>query len=425
VVRELPRDDPRRAQDEWEAEEEEYAELDMEQRRKLWRERRWVHYPTYEDDNTGRSAFKQAEWDIWRAEREMRRARKRQRNAVPLVLDLDHIPPEATAARAPDAPLGLPRVRQFGTLIASGGVAGYGNPHFYSTTNPSPKFATRGYEGERVTLELELKLLADVGLVGAPNAGKSTLLRALTAGRARSTVAGYAFTTLNPVVGVVRVAEDGSVLGGDDGGGNGESDVVYDETVVERRRERELMESGAFADLPTRNRAQGDVHEQQVEAFRFTVADNPGLIEDASDNVGLGHSFLRSMERSHALVYVVDLSAPAPWDELRMLREELEKYKVGMSGRARMVIANKADLLAGEGDPEEVRLARAKLARLEEFVRDEMDQGDRVLDVVPISGKYGQNLHSVLRKLRTYVEEARSASQTTPIPLHLSNVPQS
>jgi GTP-binding protein len=230
----------------------------MEQRRKLWRERRWVHYPTYEDDNTGRSAFKQAEWDIWRAEREMRRARKRQRNAEPLVLDLDHIPPEATAARAPDAPLGLPRIRQFGTLIASGGVAGYGNPHFYSTTNPSPKFATRGYEGERVTLELELKLLADVGLVGAPNAGKSTLLRALTAGRARSTVAGYAFTTLNPVVGVVRIAEDGSVLGGEDGGGHGETDVVYDETVVEKRRERELMESGAFADLPTRNRAQGD-----------------------------------------------------------------------------------------------------------------------------------------------------------------------
>ena len=107
-----------------------------------------------------------------------------------------------------------------------------------------------------------------------------------------------------------------------------------------------------------------------------------------------------------------------------MLREELEKYKVGMSGRARMVIANKADLLAGEGDPEEVRLARAKLARLEEFVRDEMNHDDLMLDVVPISGKYGQNLHSVLRKLRTYVEEARSASRTTPIPLHLSSVLQ-
>ena len=418
VVRELPRDDPRRAQDEWEAEEESYAHLDKDERRKLWQERRWVHYPAYEDDNTARSAFKQAEWDIWRAERQMRSARKHQRDTAPLHLDLDHMPPEGTAAaRAPDAPLGLPRVRQFGTLIASGGAAGYGNPHFLSTTNPSPKFATRGYEGERVTLELELKLLADIGLVGAPNAGKSTLLRALTAGRARSTVAGYAFTTLNPVVGVVRVADDGSILGGEDEGHRG----VYDETVVEKQREKELMECGAFADIPTRIRARGDAH----EAFRFTIADNPGLIEHASDNAGLGHSFLRSMERSLALVYVVDLSGPAPWDELRMLREELEKYKTGMSNRARMVIANKADLLSAAGDPEEVRLARAKLARLEEIVRDEMDHGDRVLDVVPTSGKYSQNLLSVVRKLRTYVEEARLASRTTPMSIDLSIAPQS
>ena len=417
VVRELPRDDPRHAQDEWEAEEEASAGLDKEERRQRWRDRRWLHYPAYEDDNTARSAFKQAEWDLWRAEREMRIARVR-RDATPLVLDLDRMPPEAEASRAIDAPLGLPRVRQLGTLVASGGAAGYGNPHFLSTTNPSPKFATRGYEGERVTLELELKLLADVGLVGAPNAGKSTLLRALTAGRARSAVAGYAFTTLNPVVGVVRVTEDGSFVSG-----TGErDDVVYDETAIEKRRERELMESGAYADMPTRNQishAQEDPHEQ-VEAFRFTIADNPGLIEDASDNVGLGHSFLRSMERSHALVYVVDLSGPAPWDELRMLQEELEKYKCGMSKRARMVIANKADLLASGGDPEEVRLARAKLTRLEEFVR-EMDHDGRVLDVVPISGKYGQNLRSVVRKLQTYVEEARSASsRTLSIPSHIS-----
>ncbi|KAI0271061.1 P-loop containing nucleoside triphosphate hydrolase protein [Russula aff. rugulosa BPL654] len=406
VVRELPRDDPRRVQDEWEAEEEAYAHLDREERRKLWQERRWVHYPSYEDDNTARSAFKQAEWDIWRAERGMRSARKRQRDDAPLFLDLDHMPPEATAAaRAPDAPLGLPRVRQLGTLVASGGAVGYGNPHFLSTTNPSPKFATRGYEGERVSLELELKLLADIGLVGAPNAGKSTLLRALTAGRARSTIAGYAFTTLNPVVGVVRVAEDGSILGGEDEGHG----AVYDDTVVEKQREKELMESGTFADIPTPNRARGDAH----ESFRFTIADNPGLIEDASDNVGLGHSFLRSMERSLALIYV-----------LRMLREELEKYKTGMSNRARMVIANKADLLAAEGNPEEVRLAQAKLERLEEFVRDEMDHDDRVLDVVPTSGKYSQNLRSVVRKLRTYVEEARPAFRTAPMP-HLSSVPQS
>jgi len=419
VVRELPRGDLRRSQDEWEAEEEACAGLDKEERRQRWRERRWVHYPTYEEDNTARSAFKQAEWNLWRAEREMRVAR-RQRDAAPLALDLDRMPPEASASRAPDAPLGLPRVRQFGTLVASGGAAGYGNPHFQSTTNPSPKFATRGYEGERVTLELELKLLADIGLVGAPNAGKSTLLRALTAGRARSAVAGYAFTTLNPVVGVVRVAEDGSLIGGGDVDG-----ALYDETAVEERRERELMASGAYADMPTRNQilhAQ-DGHEQ-VESFRFTIADNPGLIEDASDNVGLGHSFLRSMERSHALVYVVDLSGPAPWDELRMLQEELEKYKCRMSKRARMVIANKADLLASDGDPEGVRLAHAKLARLEEFVREEVDQDGRALDVVPTSGKYCQNLRSVVRKLRTYVEEARSTASLTSSRHIPSRIPQ-
>ncbi|KAH9070668.1 GTPase [Lactarius deliciosus] len=392
VVRELTRGDPRRTQDEWEAEEEAYTELDKDERRQRWRERRWVHYPTYEDDNTGRSAFKQAEWDLWRAEREMRAAR-RQRDAAPLALDLDHLPPDAT--RAPDAPLGLPRVRQLGTL-----------------------FATRGYEGERVTLELELKLLADVGLVGAPNAGKSTLLRALTGGRARSAVAEYAFTTLNPVVGVVRVAEDGSFVGGEDG-------AVYDETNVERQRERKLMESGAYADSLTRNQGSLTQDSQELlETFRFTIADNPGLIEDASDNVGLGHSFLRSMERSLALVYVVDLSGPAPWDELRMLQEELEKYKPGMSARARMVIANKADLLGSDGDPEEVRLARAKLVRLEEFVRADMGNDDRALDVVPTSAKYSQNLRSIVHKLQTYVEEARLASSRTQSPFPAFNIQQ-
>jgi GTP-binding protein len=105
------------------------------------------------------------------------------------------------------------------------------------------------------------------------------------------------------------------------------------------------------------------------EALRFTIADNPGLIEDASDNFGLGHSFLRSMERSLALIYVVDIFGPAHWDEL--LREEPEKYKTGMSSkRERMAIASKANILAAESDPEEVRLTWAKFALVEELVRD-------------------------------------------------------
>ncbi len=218
----------------------------------------------------------------------------------------------------------------------------------------------------------------------------------------------------------MRIAEDRSIIGGEESGGHG---AVYDETVIEKQREKELMKSGAFADMQTRNRMrEEDVH----EAFRFTIADNPGLIEDASDDVGLGHSFLRSMERSLALVYVVDLSGPAPWDEpeLCVLQEELEKYKVGMSKRVRMVIANKADLLAADGDLEDVRLARAKLMRLEEFVKNDMDHDDHRLNIVPTSGRYSQNLRTVVRKLRTYVEEARLASQTTPVLSHLSNVPQ-
>ena len=105
-----------------------------------------------------------------------------------------------------------------------------------------------------------------------------------------------------------------------------------------------------------------------------------------------------------------------------MLQEELEKYKEEMSKRARMVIASKADLLASDGNPDAVRLARAKLARLEEFVRAEMGHDGRVLDVVPTLGRYSQNLRIVVQKLRTYVEEVRLAAQTTPMPPCPSNV---
>jgi hypothetical protein len=159
----------------------------------------------------------------------MRTARKRRCDVAPLVQDLERVPPEA-AARKPDA--------------------GWG-------------------DSERVTPEPEPKLVADVGLVGTPNARKSTLLRASTGVQARSTIA---FSTLNPVVGVFRVAEDGSVFGGEEGG------VVYGQTVVEKRRENEPMESYALSDLPTHNRARGggsDDHRLQLEAFRFTIADNP------------------------------------------------------------------------------------------------------------------------------------------------------
>lgn len=218
----------------------------------------------------------------------------------------------------------------------------------------------------------------------------------------------------------MRVAEDGSFDGDAEG-------VVHDNTQVEEAHERALLDSGAFADTLTRNQlraVEGAIEDPfaALEPFRFTVADNPGLIERASANVGLGHAFLRSMERSHALAYVVDLSAPDPWDELRVLQAELEQYKPGMSAQARMVVANKADLLAGsdgsEGaSQEEVEEAREKLRRLQAFVAAEMRVpvldaagavvGERPLDVVPISAKHSMNLKRVVRLMRTYVEEAR------------------
>lgn len=142
--------------------------------------------------------------------------------------------------------------------------------------------------------------------------------------------------------------------------------------------------------------------------------------------MGLGHSFLRSIERSLALVYVVDLSSPAPWDDLRVLRDEIEKYKPGISPKARMVLANKADLLGGsqgQEDSDAVQQAREKLKRLEEFVEQEMTvqvqdntggvMAERKLDVIPISAKYSLNLRKVVNLMRGYVEEARGGIQTS------------
>lgn len=423
IVRQLSRDDPRRAKDEYEAEEEALEGLEPEERKKMLRERRWVHYPTYEEENWERSFFKEAERGLYREERE-RRYLQRQKAQTPVYLDLSQSDEVEDNDITLNAPLGHRKPDSMGHLIAAGGHGGVGNPHFLTTENRSPKFATRGWDGERISLSLELKLLADIGLVGVPNAGKSTLLRALTGGRAKTEVAGYAFTTLNPVVAVIRVADDGSFEGADG--------AVYDESWVEAQREKELMERGAFADALTRNQARaaaGDAAGGLLESFRFTVADNPGLIEDAAVNVGLGHSFLRAIERSHALVYVVDLAGPAPWDELRVLRDEIEKYKPGLSPKARMVLANKADLLGGAGedgreDPEAVQAAKEKLRRLEEFVQREMRAqiqdsagnviGQRVLDVVPVSAKYSMNLRKVVGLMRTYVEEARASEDPFP-----------
>ncbi|KAJ7475862.1 GTPase, partial [Mycena latifolia] len=407
IVREIPRGDTRRSKDEWEAEEESLAGMSPAERLEKMRENRWVHYPRYGETNITRDSFKAAEQSLYQQERERRFARRQRELESPIHFDLDK---EIDTSKSVDAPLGARHREPLGHLVAAGGSGGVGNPHFLSQLNRAPKFATRGQPGERITLAFELKILSDVGFVGMPNAGKSTLLRALTGGRAKSEVASYAFTTLNPVVGIVRVAADGTFEGGVKAG------QVHDETLVEEQR----MQRGEYATALTRNQSterhafprvdtdRGGYHFDLAETFRFTIADNPGLISESSENVGLGHSFLRSMERSLALAYIVDLSAPAPWDELLVLRDELEKYQPGMSRKARIVIANKADLLAADGDPAAVADAKAKLRRLEAFVGERMVGGEgQRLDVVPVSAKYSQNLTHVVGLMRTYVQDAR------------------
>jgi GTP-binding protein len=174
-------------------------------------------------------------------------------------------------------------------VVAGGGAGGSGNRHFATSTRQAPRFAERGMPGEEATLELRLKLLADVGIVGLPNAGKSSLLRRLT--RAQPKVADYPFTTLEPALGTIT----------DDDAG------------------RQLV-----------------------------LADIPGLIEGAAEGAGLGHEFLAHVERTSLLVHVVDL-APVdglePWYAFTTVRAELGRYGTGLEERPFFVVLNKTDLL--------------------------------------------------------------------------------
>jgi GTPase len=177
-------------------------------------------------------------------------------------------------------------------LLARGGQGGLGNVNFKSSTNRAPRHATPGTPGESRDLYLELKVLADVGLLGMPNAGKSTLIRAISS--ARPKVADYPFTTLNPSLGVVRV----------------------------------------------------DV------ARSFVVADIPGLIEGAAEGAGLGHQFLRHLARTRLLLHVVD-AAPVnpqtdPVREARAIAAELKRYDLALHRKPRWLVLNKADLLPPE-----------------------------------------------------------------------------
>lgn len=204
-----------------------------------------------------------------------------------LTTDFPVLPPPQRlniAAMQPPSPihLDLSRHMEEPMLLAAGAVGGYGNPHFVSRETPRPIFATKGERGMKLELGFELKLLADVGLVGLPNAGKSTLLRSVTNSRAR--IGNWPFTTLSPNIGTV---------------------------VLDDLKGRPLTRSKPGS----------------KPRSRFTIADIPGLVENAHQDKGLGLGFLRHIERAGILAFVVDLNAGDAVQALKGLWRELDEYQ--------------------------------------------------------------------------------------------------
>lgn len=218
-------------------------------------------------------------------------------------------------------------------LVAKGGRGGRGNASFASSTNQAPRIAERGDAGQARWLRLELKLLADVGLVGLPNAGKSTLLSVISA--ARPKIADYPFTTLQPNLGVVLVDDNHS----------------------------------------------------------FVVADLPGLIAGASRGAGLGHRFLRHIERTRTIVHIVDGSSPEAFEAYAQIREELEAFDPRLAEKPEIVAINKLDL------PE----ARERFEGLREQLSE---AGATVVGVAAATGEgVPQLLHEVWRVLESMPAE--------------------
>jgi GTP-binding protein len=209
-------------------------------------------------------------------------------------------------------------------LLCKGGDGGRGNRHFKSSINQAPRRYEEGWPGETGQFLLELKSIADVGLVGYPNAGKSTLISRLS--KAHPKIASYPFTTLAPLIGVVE-----------------------------------------FPDFA-----------------KYTVADIPGLIEGASEGRGLGHEFLRHVERCGLLLFVIDMSGEegrAPLDDYALLRKELKLYRADLADRPSLVVANKMDL------PD----ADKNLAAFKKKVRQK---------VISVSGREGEGIEALKLLLR-------------------------
>jgi GTP-binding protein len=218
-------------------------------------------------------------------------------------------------------------------LLAKGGHGGFGNLHFKTSTNRSPRQRTPGWPGQAMKLKLELRVLADVGLLGMPNAGKSTLIAAIS--NARPKIADYPFTTLHPNLGVVRVGPERS----------------------------------------------------------FVVADIPGLIEGASEGAGLGHQFLRHLQRTRLLLHIVDL---APFDadvdpvkQARAIVAELKKYDTKLHAKTRWLVLNKLDMVPVE----------EREARVADFVRRFRWKGP----VFAVSALAREGLQLLVEKIHNHI----------------------
>ena len=231
-------------------------------------------------------------------------------------------------------------------MIAKGGDGGFGNMRFKSAINRAPRQKTPGWPGERKSLKLELKVLADVGLLGMPNAGKSTLITAIS--NARPKIADYPFTTLHPNLGVVRVAPEQS----------------------------------------------------------FVVADIPGLIEGASEGAGLGHQFLRHLQRTRLLLHMVDM---APFDDsvdpvaqAKAIVQELKKYDEALYKKPRWLVLNKLDMVA--------KYERATLVK--DFVKRFRYKGP----VFEISALTHEGCEQLIRDIYRHVHGVQVAEQA-PAPV--------
>ena len=214
-------------------------------------------------------------------------------------------------------------------LFLKGGDGGFGNMHYKSSTNQAPRKSTPGWPGDERAVWLRLKLIADVGLLGLPNAGKSTFLSVVTA--AKPKIADYPFTTLHPNLGVVRSGET-----------------------------------------------------------EFVIADIPGLIEGAHEGHGLGDRFLGHVERTSALLHLVDVTQDAPWDAYKTIRNELKEYGGGLYDKAEVVALTKADALG------------------EELSQDQAKTFEEKTGVKPkvISSIAGKNLENLLHALSGYVNKS-------------------